>query len=65
MNRLNAILKTVPKTINAVANYSHDKDALEAWNEFSYTNIPKKGHTPNEQLNLYFEYIPESKNGDF
>jgi len=61
----NAILKTIPKTTYAVARYPHDKDAIEAWSEFFFTDIPKKGYAPNEQLNLYFEYFPESVDGDY
>lgn len=61
----NAILKTVPKTTYAVANYPHDKDAIEAWTEFFYTDIPNEGYVPNEQYNLYFEYFSKNIDGDY
>ena len=60
-----AILKTITKTTYAVACYPHDKDAIEAWSEFFFTDIPNEGYVPNEQLNLYFEYFPESVDGDY
>ena len=59
------ILKTITKTTYAVACYPHDKDAVEAWSEFFFTDIPNEGYAPNEQLNLYFEYFPESVDGDY
>lgn len=57
--------KTIPKTIYAVAGYPHDKDAIEAWSEFFFTDIPKAGYVPNEMLNLYFEYFPKDVNGEY
>ncbi|MDR2967595.1 MAG: GyrI-like domain-containing protein [Methanobacteriaceae archaeon] len=60
-----AILKTVPKTTYAVAYYPHDKDAVEAWTEFFYTDISKEGYAINEQHNLYFEYFSENVDGDY
>jgi len=36
-----------------------------AWNEFFYTDIPNSGDTPNEHQNLYFEFYPESVDGDY
>jgi len=61
----NAMLKTAIKTTYAVASYPHDKDAIEAWGEFFYTDIPNGGYTVNAPLNFYFEYYPESVNGDY
>ena len=61
----NAMLKTVAKTTYAVACYPHDKNAIEAWTEFFYTDIPKEGYAPNEEHNLYFEYYPESVDGNY
>jgi len=61
----NAILKTVPKALYAVAWFPHDKDIKEAWTEFFYTDIPKEGYAPNELQNLYFEYYSESVHGDY
>lgn len=61
----NSVLKKIPKATYAVACYPHNKDAIEAWTEFFYTDIPKEGYAPNEQQNLYFEYYPESVNGDY
>lgn len=61
----NAIYKTIPKTTYAVACYSRDKDAIEAWSEFFFTDIPNEGYAPNEQLNLYFEYFPKDVDGDY
>ena len=61
----NSTLKTIPKTTYAVACYPHDKDIIEAWTEFFYTDIPNAGYAPNEQLNLYFEFFPESVEGDY
>jgi len=61
----NALLKTVTKTLYAVASYSHGKDIIEAWNEFYFTDIPNEGYAPNDQQNLYFEYYPESVYGDY
>jgi len=60
-----ALLKATTTTTYAVAHYPHDKDGIEAWTEFFYTDIPKEGYTVNEQLNLYFEYHPESVDGDY
>ena len=60
-----ALIKTVSKTVYAVASYSHGKDIIEAWNEFYFTDIPNEGYTPNDQQNLYFEYYPESVYGDY
>lgn len=62
---VDSILKTIPKTTYAVSCYPHDKDIIEAWTEFFYTDIPNKGYAPNEQLNLYFEFFPESVDGDY
>lgn len=59
------IIKAVPKTTYAVAEYPHDKDAIQAWTEFFYTDIPAAGYMPNQQLNLYFEYFPGDVNGDY
>ena len=61
----NAMLKTVAKSIYAVACYPHDKNAIEAWTEFFYTDIPNEGYAPNEEHNLYFEYYPEGVDGDY
>jgi predicted transcriptional regulator YdeE len=61
----NAILKTAPETTYAVACYPYDKDGIEAWTEFFYSDIPNEGYTVNEQLNFYFEYYPESADGDY
>ena len=61
----NAMLKTIPKTTYAIAYYPHDKDAIEAWGEFFYTDIPKEGYAPNEEYNLYFEYYPENVDGNY
>lgn len=55
-----SILKTIPKTTYAVSCYPHEKDAIEAWGEFFFADIPHEGYAPNEQLNLYFEFFPES-----
>ena len=60
-----AVIQTIAKTIYAVACYSHDKDAVEAWGEFFFTDIPNAGYLPNEELNKYFEYFPESVDGDY
>jgi predicted transcriptional regulator YdeE len=60
-----AIFITVPKTTYVVADYPHDKDAVEAWTEFFYTDIPKEGYIPNEQHNLYFEYFSDNVDGDY
>lgn len=59
------ILKTIPKTVYAVSCYPHEKDAVEAWGEFFFTDIPNEGYAPNEQLNLYFEFFPESVEGEY
>jgi len=60
-----AMLKTIAKHTYAVSYYPHDKDAIEAWTEFFYTDIPKEGYAPDEQHNLYFEYYPRSVDGDY
>lgn len=60
-----ALIKAIPKTTYAVAAYPHDKDAVEAWGEFFFTDIPDKGYAPNEELNLYFEYFPNNVDGDY
>lgn len=61
----NAVLKTIPNTTYAVACYPHDKGAIEAWGEFFFTDIPSEGYLPNEWLNLYFEFFPDSVDGDY
>ena len=61
----NAEIKTLEKTLYAVARYPHDKDILEAWGEFFFTDIQAAGYAPNEPYNLYFEYYPESVHGDY
>lgn len=61
----NALFKTATKTTYAVASYPHDKNIIEAWGEFFYTDIPNAGYTVNAPLNFYFEYYPESVNGDY
>jgi predicted transcriptional regulator YdeE len=61
----NAIFKTAAKTTYAVACYPHEKEAVEAWGEFFYTDIPKEGYAVNEELNHYFEYYPDSADGDY
>lgn len=60
-----AIVKTIPRTTYAVSRYRHDKDAIEAWSEFFFTDIPNEGYAPNAPLNLYFEFFPESVDGDY
>lgn len=60
-----SLLKAVPKTTYAVARYPQEKDAIEAWGAFFYTDIPGAGYAPDEQLNLYFEFFPESVEGDY
>ena len=66
-NRLpeNAMIKTAIKTTYAVASYPHDKDSIEAWTEFFYTDIPSGGYAVNAPLNFYFEYYPDSVNGNY
>ena len=59
------LIKILEKTQYAVACYPHDKNILEAWNEFFFTDIPNEGYTPNAPYNLYFEYYPESVHGDY
>ncbi|MCL2343457.1 MAG: GyrI-like domain-containing protein [Firmicutes bacterium] len=61
----NALLKTLEKTLYAVACYSSEKDIIEAWNEFFYSDIPGRGYIPNEPYNFYFEYYPENVHGDY
>jgi len=61
----NAVIKELEKTAFAVAYYPSDKNIIEAWNEFFYTDIPNAGYAPNEQYNLYFEYYPENARGDY
>ena len=61
----NALLKVVPKTTYAVAFYQHDKDPIEAWGEFYYTDIPNEGYAVDEELNIFFEYHPKSVDGDY
>lgn len=61
----NAMLKTAIKTTYAVASYPHDKDSIEAWTEFFYTDIPGGGYAVNAPLNFYFEYYPNSVNGNY
>lgn len=60
-----SILKTIPKTTYAVSCYPQGKDAIEAWSEFFFTDIPKEGYAPNKQLNLYFEFFPKSVEGEY
>lgn len=60
-----AMLRTVPETTYAVAEYPRGKDAVEAWTEFFFTDIPREGYAPNAQLNLYFEFFPERVTGDY
>jgi predicted transcriptional regulator YdeE len=60
-----AQIKTLEKTIYAVASYPQGKDAIEAWTEFFYTDIPNAGYAPNLAYNLYFEYYPGSVEGDY
>jgi HD-GYP domain-containing protein (c-di-GMP phosphodiesterase class II) len=40
-------------------------DIIKAWNEFFYDEIPKAGYKVNEEYNLYFEFYPQSVNGEF
>jgi len=61
----NALIKTLEKTLYAIARYPHDKDIIEAWTEFFYTNIPYEGYAPNASYNLYFEYYPESVHDNY
>ena len=61
----NALLKILEKTLYAVARYPRDKDIMEAWNEFFFTDIPGEGYAPNAPYNLYFEYYPEDVHGDY
>jgi len=61
----NALLKTLEKTVYAVARYPRDKNILEAWNEFFYSDIPGEGYAPNEPYNFYFEYYPQNVHGDY
>lgn len=60
-----ALLKDLDKTQFAVARYSHDKDIMEAWTEFFFTDIPNQGFAPNAEYNLYFEYYPDDVHGDY
>ncbi len=61
----NTILKTLPETTYAVACFTHDKDAVETWGDFFFSDIPNEGYTPDEQFNLYFEFYPESVEGEY
>ena len=61
----NTFIKTLEKTLYAIACYPHAKDITEAWNEFFFTDITEAGYVPNEPYNLYFEYYPESVKGDY
>lgn len=60
-----ALLKQIPRASYAVARYDSKKDALEAWTEFFFTDIPEAGFAPDERINLYFEYYPENAHGDY
>lgn len=60
-----SVLKTIPKTTYAVSCYPHGKDAIGAWGEFFFSDIPNEGYLPNEQINLYFEFFPEIVEGDY
>lgn len=60
-----SVRKTLPKTTYAVSRYPHEKDAIEAWSEFFFTDIPKEGYAPNEQMNLYFEFFPKNVDGNY
>ena len=58
-------IKTLVRTLYAVARYSRDKDIMEAWNEFFFSDIPNEGYAPNAEYNLYFEYYPGDVHGDY
>ena len=60
-----ALKKELCKTTFAVEHFPKSKDAIEAWTEFFYTDIPKEGLAPNAQYNMYFEYYPEDVDGDY
>jgi len=60
-----AVMKTLETTQWAVAEYPAEKDIMEAWNEFFYTDIPQAGYAPNDEYNLYFEYYPADVHGDY
>lgn len=60
-----ALLKTIPAATCAVAHYPRGKDAIAAWTEFFFTDIPGAGYAPNEAINLYFEYFPGAVDGEY
>ena len=60
-----ASLKTLPATRWAAARYPAEKNILEAWTEFFFTDIPEAGYGPNEPYNLYFEYYPGDVHADY
>lgn len=61
----NAVIKKVPKTTYARAHFRQGEDIIKAWTEFFYNEIPKAGFAVNEEHNLYFEYYPDSVNGQY
>lgn len=61
----NAVLKEIPKTTFAVARFPQGEDIIKAWTEFFYNEIPKAGFKVNAEYNLYFEYYPESVQGNY
>jgi len=60
-----AVLKKIPKTTYAMAKFPQNKDIIQAWTEFFYTEIPNAGLSPNEVQNFYFEYYPVDGHGDY
>ncbi len=61
----NAVIKQVPEAVFAAARFTRADDIMKAWNEFFYNEIPKRGWSVNGELNVYYEYYPESVSGDY
>lgn len=61
----NTVIKTLPKTIYAMARFPQGEDIIKAWTEFFYNTIPGAGYKVNDEYNLYFEFYPGSVHGEF
>ncbi len=59
-----AVLKVIPSAEYAVVKIAAGTSLIDAWTEFFYTAIPSRGLAPDESHGFYFEYYPQTTDGD-
>ncbi|MDR2854592.1 MAG: effector binding domain-containing protein [Methanomicrobiales archaeon] len=60
-----AEVKEIPATLYAVATFEKGYDAVKAWTNFFFEEIPEAGFAPNYEHGFFFEYYPDGVNGKY